>query len=87
MQKRGLDASVLDQVSAAAPGQQNAPAAVPTTNPQVGGVEQQVAGQAAGVPAGQPKTPFRSAEMEISLKALQNTVNTENKIAEAVLGM
>lgn len=80
MQRRGLDASVLDQVSAAAPGEQVMPPAVSGSGPQVGDIASQAVGQAE-----EPKVPFRSAEMETSLKALEGTVKTENKIAESML--
>ena len=88
MQRRGIDASILDQVSPASGGASAVPTAVPETNPNIGGVDQAVASQAVGGQASaNPKASFRSAEMEISLKALQNTVATENKIAQSSLGM
>ena len=43
MQSRGIDTSVLDQVSAAAPGEQAAPGQVPTTNPNAGFDQRQLA--------------------------------------------
>jgi hypothetical protein len=86
MQRRGIDTSILDTVSPAAP---TGPSQVAPALPEgVGGIvpEQQVATQAVGTP--QPQgIPFRSAEMEISLKALKSVANTESKIAELSLGL
>lgn len=88
MARRGIDTSVLDQVSPAAGG---APSPVAPALPEgVGGVtpEQQVADQAVGgVPAeATPQSaPFRSSEMEISLKALNSVVSTENSIIKQAL--
>ena len=47
--------------------------------------EQGVAAQAVSPQA--PQIPFRSAEMEISLKALKSVADTENKIAKFSLGV
>lgn len=81
-QRRGMDASILDQVSpAAATSTEVAPplegtGAVPVpSSPQPSGGQQNAG------------TPFRSAEMEIALKALAQTVRTEEKIAEQALGL
>lgn len=85
MQRRGIDASVLDQVSPAAPGEQSpVPTPVPQTNPQVGSVPQAVPTAPTG-PGGQPPPQSRTGEMDIALKALAGTVKTENKIAESQL--
>lgn len=81
MQRRGMDASILDQITpAAAGGPSQVPPAVPQTNPQVGAMPTATPG------AEKPMaTPTRSGEMEIALKALAGTVRTENKIAESQL--
>ena len=82
MQRRGIDASVLDQISPAAPGGPSPVApGVPTTNPQVGAIPSPRPSPAAGPAA----PPSRSGEMDIALKALAGTVRTENKIAESQL--
>ena len=83
MSRRGLDASVLDQVSAAAPTEQVAPSAVPANAPQIGSVEG-VAAQAAGQPQ-QAEVPFRSGEAQIALEALADTAKTESDIAKNIL--
>lgn len=81
MSQRGMDTSVLDQMSAAAPGQQVSPGSVPQTDPKAG-FDQRVAGQSA-----QPKQPFRSAESEIATKALKSVIDTDNAIAKQSLAM
>jgi len=80
MQRRGIDTSVLDQMSPAAPGEASSVASnLPQTNPSIG----QSLGPEA-IPLATPTTPsqqlrqeFRSAEMQIALRALENTVKTE----------
>ena len=85
MQRRGIDASLLDQVSPAAP---VGPSEVPPALPADAGIPSQVTGGVAGVPAPAiEKAPFRSGEAEIALKALAGTLRVENKIAEALLGL
>lgn len=81
MQTRGMDTSILDQMSASAPGVQVSPGNVPQSGQRVGFDERQLAGQTMEQPKQQP----RSAEMEIALKALADTVKTENKIASSVM--
>lgn len=78
MKRRGIDSSILDQVSASAPsGPSESPGIAPTNDiglPQT------------PTPSPQPTvTPTRSGEMDIALKALAGTVKTENKIAESTL--
>ena len=83
MQRRGVDTSLLDQISPAAPG---GPSEVAPALPTDAGIPSQVTGAVAGVPAPAiEKAPFRSGEAEIALKALAQTVRIENKIAEAAL--
>ena len=88
MQRRGMDASTLDQVSPAAP---TAPSSVSPAMPQGGGMPQDMGGAPMeelppmGTMETQKQQP-RSAEMEIALKALADTVKTENKIAETLIG-
>src|SRR3990172_12880777 len=77
MKRRGIDSSVLDQVSAAVGGSPISPN-VPQGTPNVS-----IPGTQVATPAPQTKQSFRSGEMEIALKALENTVRTENKIAES----
>ena len=85
MARRGIDSSILDQVSPAAPsGPSQVAPPPPGGSVSPGGAEQAVASQAVGLPEG---TPFRSAEMELSLKALKSVVSTESKIAELSLGL
>jgi len=85
MQKRGMNASVLDQVSASAPaGPSQVAPPVPQTNPQVGAMPP--ATPQAGPTTQKPTPPAaRSEEMSIALQALAGTVKTENKIAESQL--
>lgn len=84
MQRRGIDTSVLDTISASAP---TGPSQVaPAVTQQAPNVMNQTAAQAV-TPAAKAEVPFRSGEMEISLRALRDTVKTENKIAEAALGL
>ena len=89
MQKRGMDASVLDQVSASAP---TGPSPVAPNIPAgasspAGTMAEQAVGQPAPEAPAAPNQMPRSAEMDIALKALAGTVKTENKIAEASLGL
>lgn len=82
MQKRGMDASVLDQVSASAP---TGPSAVA---PAIGQDANNVMSQTPQAPqeiAGEQGPQTRSGEMEIALKALAQTVSTENTIAKQAL--
>lgn len=78
MQRRGIDSSILDQVSASAP---SGPSAVPGIAPTNDiGIPQTPAQSI------QPaKVPARSGEMEIAIQALAGVVKTENKIAESTL--
>ena len=83
MQKRGLDISVLDQVSAGAPGvQPPIPGTIPEGTPNLAPSIDQTLQAPQEAPA-----QTRSAEMDIALKALKGTVDTENKIAKASLGL
>jgi len=76
MQRRGIDSSILDQVSGAAPsGPSPAPGIAPTND--IGLPQTQLAQPA--------KVPARSGEMEIAIQALAGVVKTENKIAESTL--
>lgn len=82
MQRRGLDTSILDNVSASAPtGPSNVSPDIPETNPQIG-VEQSVASQAPGNTKNNAPAP-RSYEMSVALDALAGTVKTENEIAKS----
>ena|SRR3990167_7495544 len=87
MQRRGMDASILDQVSPSA-------AIGPTS--VAGNVQGQIpmGGEAGATPgtlsqgtAEQVVSPVRSGEMEIALKALASVAKTESKIAEAAIGL
>ena len=81
MQRRGVDASVLDQMTPGAPGPASPVApTIPETNPQIGAVS-------APAPEAGLANLFRSAEAEIALKALAGVAKTESKIAEAALGL
>lgn len=82
MGRRGIDASLLDQISPAAPGPQS-PVAPPL--PTDAGRVAPAVGGAPVAPTGVEKIPFRSGEAEIAIKALKSVVDTENKIAEAAL--
>ena len=82
MERRGLDASILDQVSASSPtGPSEVPGQVPETN-----VMQSPSMEAVGQ-ATKPETPFTSGEMELSLKALKSVVDTENAVKKATIGL
>ena len=85
MQRRGIDSSILDQVSPASAGPQSPVSpAIPQDAPNVApSIDQtlQPPQQTAS------KQPARSAEMDIALKALSGVVKTESKIAEASLGL
>ncbi|HEC64385.1 MAG TPA: hypothetical protein ENI23_03740 [bacterium] len=84
MGRRGIDASLLDQISPAAP---TGPSEVAPALPADAGVPSPVTGGAPAAPTGAEKVPFRSGEAEIAIKALKSVIDTENKIAEAVLGL
>jgi hypothetical protein len=83
MSRRGIDASILDSVSASAPtGATNVAPALPEG---VGiAPEQQAATQ---VPATQPQQEFRSAEMSLALKAMNSVISTENSIVKQALSL
>jgi len=85
--RRGIDIPQLESMSAAAPGIQVAPSAVPTTNPQIGNVEQNVATQALGAPTTPGTPPARSWEAQISISALKGVAESERKIAESLAGL
>ena len=78
-EKRGIDTSILDNVSESAPGGQNIPGTPATNN-----IDTQS-------PVGQPqaqgvaKQPTRSGEMEIALKSMSSVISTENAIAKQAL--
>ena len=81
MERRGLDASILDQVSASSPtGPSEVPGQVPEAN-----VMQSPSMEAVGQATGGQEPPVRSGEMGIALKALAQTVSTENTIAKSAL--
>ena len=80
MGRRGMDAGILDQVSASAP---TGPSPV-APDVQGGNVGIQAVGQAAPQPT---QAQTRSGEMEIALKSLSGVVKTESKIAEALVGL
>lgn len=87
MQSRGMDTSALDQMSAAAPGEQVSPGSIPAgVAPDAGFDERQLAGKAVQAPQ-QPKQSFRSAEGEVAAKALAQVISTDNAIAKQSLGM
>lgn len=73
--RRNVDASVLDQVSASSPTGPAQTLPAPENN---------VMNQAPQAPQ-QEQAPFRSGEMEIALKALKSTVDTENTLAKQAL--
>ncbi|KKL88204.1 hypothetical protein LCGC14_1927020 [marine sediment metagenome] len=86
MERRGLSTSVLDSISPTSP---TGPSPVAPALPEGAGVgggalpEQAVATTAVG--GKPPPIPFRSGEMEISLKALNSVISTENAIAKSAL--
>lgn len=85
LRRRGIDTSVLNQMSAGAAG---GPAPVPGQVPQgAPNVAPSIDQSLQPVSPGETKPQARSAEQEIALKALADTVKTENKIAEALIGM
>ena len=84
LQRRGLDESVLNQVSASAPqGPSPTPPAVQGQPQESLGLTQQVAAQEAG--GQEVQVPFRSAEGEIALKALADVAKGENRLAQQAL--
>lgn len=87
MQRRGMDASILDQTSASSPaGLSEVAPAMPS--PSGGGLpETDIATKAMGSGGKTPSTPFRSGEGELALKALADTLKIEGKIAQASLGL
>jgi len=85
MQRRGMDAGIIDQMSASAPGGGSPVAAPVQESSQVAPSINQTL-QASPSGAGQPKVPTRSGEMDIALKAMKGVIDTENKIAKASLG-
>ena len=93
MQRRGIDASVLDQTSPAAPGAESpVPPNLPAqAGPLPGPTDQQVATQAVGgavvAPTGLelPNEGFRSQEMSIALRAMDGVIKTENEIVKSAL--
>ena len=86
MARRGIDASILDQTSAgSAQGASEVAPAVPTGAPNIDSSIPQTLQPTA--PAQTATEAFRSAEMDIALKALAGVVKTESKIAESVLGL
>ena len=88
MSRRGVDTAVLDQISPAAPGPTSPVAStLPEGTPNISGTERAVAEATTPALTKQPGIPFRSAEMELSLKALRSVVDTESKIAELSLGL
>lgn len=92
MQSRGIDTSALDQVSAAAPGEQRSPGSLPSNVPQLSSSDQMVANDIAQpqLPTPQtlnPQAQFRSAEAEIATKALKSVIDTDNAIAKQSLGI
>ena len=83
MDRRGIDSSILDQVSPAGGGSPVAPP-LPAGTPQIAPTGSPSPEAVAG--SVDPLKPVvRSGEMEIALKALAGTVDTENKIAKATL--
>jgi len=78
-EKRGIDTSILDNVSESAPGGQNIPGAPATNNIDTQSPVGQSQAQAVD------KQPTRSGEMEIALKSLASVVSTENAIAKQTL--
>jgi len=92
LKKRGMSIPALEQTSPAAPGTSNLPPNITTEVSQIGGMAGQTPESIAATTLGEapavPGTPpARSFEAEISLKALKNTLDTENKIARASLGI
>ena len=85
LEKRGMDAGLLDQVSPTAPsGPSEVAPGIPANVGGGGGIPQP---QAPAPEAAAQGPIFRSGEMEIALKALNGVVSTESKIAKALLGL
>jgi hypothetical protein len=83
MQRRGMDASIMDQVSPAGGGTPVAPP-IEKQAPTGQGMDQTMQPIS---PQTQPEATTRSEEMRIALQALSDTVKTENKIAESIVGL
>ena len=78
MQRRGMDASILDQQSpASAGGESVVPPAVPITNPSVGAMPQE-----AVTPPKQDESDLR-----IALTALTKFVGNESNLKKSVMDM
>jgi hypothetical protein len=86
MARRGMDASILDQVSASAPTGATAVAPALPEGAGIGIPQQQAPSQ---VPSTQTPDapPFRSSEMSLALKALDSVVKTENSIIKSALSL
>jgi len=86
MQRRGMDAGIVDQMSASAPGGGSPVAAPVQGSSQVApSIDQTLQAPPSG--GGQPKAQTRSGEMDIALKAMKGVIDTENKIAQASIGL
>lgn len=81
MKKRGMDQAIIDKVSASSAQGQELP--MPIQGEQ--NVMQSIPQQAVTQVAGGQEPPTRSGEMGIALKALAQTVSTENTIAKSAL--
>ena len=85
--RRGMDASILDQVSSAsAGGAPPIPEAPPTTNPSVGTPQEAGAALAPeGVSQGAPQPQEPDTDLRIALTALTKFVGDESKLKKDVL--
>ncbi len=83
MSRRGIDAGILDQVSAAAPGP-NTPVAPPLPA-DAGQIAPAPTPEETAASVGPLKPTVRTGEMEIALNAMKGVIDTENKIARATL--
>jgi hypothetical protein len=81
MQRRGVDAGILDQVSAASPTGPSEVAPAPTGAPSISAPQVQTP----AVTEKTPQAPFRSGEAEIALKALAGVAKIEADIAKSTL--
>ena len=83
MSRRGIDTSMLDTISPAAPGPESPVAPALPEGAGVGAPGPQLPTQPTGAP--KPEQEFRSAEMSLALKAMNSVISTENSVVKQAL--
>ena len=87
MSRRGIDTSMLDQISPAAPGPESPVAPALPEGTQIGAPQQQLPTQPTGGAPGPQEQPFRSSEMALALKAMNSVISTENSVIKSALSL